>query len=76
VTDTTTVVLGHRHNSILELFDQLWRPDSDHIGLLSDLIAAVASHVAVERTFLYPILAGDKHGRRLAVEAGEVVPGE
>jgi Hemerythrin HHE cation binding domain len=53
---TAIEVLEREHEDLRELFARLPDPESDRTGTWSEIVKRIATHVAVERTFIYPLL--------------------
>jgi hypothetical protein len=49
-------VLAREHDDIRVLFARVRDPDGDRISAWLEAVKQVATHVAVERTFLYPLI--------------------
>jgi CRISPR/Cas system CSM-associated protein Csm2 small subunit len=57
-------ILEREHTSISELFDQIRDPNADRHKALTEAIAHIATHVAVERSYLYPLVNRKQIGSR------------
>jgi hypothetical protein len=51
---TATDVLARQHDELQDLFVQVRSPDADRVATWLHTMKRLASHVAVERTFVYP----------------------
>ena len=49
-------VLGREHQELQELFARVRDPDTDRVTAWLETVKQVTTHVAVERTFLYPLV--------------------
>ena len=49
-------VLQREHHDLEALFDRVHDPEADRAAALLAVVKQVATHVAVERTFLYPLV--------------------
>lgn len=58
-------VLEREHHDLRTLFDRVRDPDADRGAAWLEIVKQVASHVAVERTFIYPVVK-----RRMAGAGG------
>lgn len=56
VAETGFEILERQHRDIAELFDRVHDPEADRSRALAEAIKQIATHVAVERTYLYPLL--------------------
>lgn len=62
MSETGFEILERQHQLIAELFDQVHDPDGDRSRALAETIKQIATHVAVERTYLYPLLKQRRFG--------------
>ncbi|HEX4864753.1 MAG TPA: hemerythrin domain-containing protein [Acidimicrobiales bacterium] len=49
-------VLTREHDDLRHLFAQVRDPDADRTAAWFEVVKQVATHVAIERTFLYPVV--------------------
>lgn len=54
--ETGLDILERQHTDIAELFDRVHDPEGDRSKALAEAVKQIATHVAVERTYLYPLL--------------------
>jgi hypothetical protein len=54
--DSAVEVLAREHRDLRELFDRVRDEDADRVAAWHEVVRHVATHVAVERTFVYPIV--------------------
>ena len=54
--DSALDVLAREHQELQELFARVRDPDADRVGAWLETVKRVTSHVAVERSFLYPVV--------------------
>ena len=54
--ETAVDVLEREHHDLGALFDRVHDPEADRAAALLEVVKQVATHVAVERTFLYPLV--------------------
>ena len=52
--DSALDVLVREHQDLRDLFSRVWDPDGDRIMAWSEVVKQIATHVAVEHTFVYP----------------------
>jgi Hemerythrin HHE cation binding domain len=54
--ETALDVLAREHHDLQELFAQVRDPDADRAAAFREVVKHITSHVAVERSFLYPLV--------------------
>jgi hypothetical protein len=54
--DSAVEVLAREHRDLRELFDRVSDENADRAAAWFDLVRHIATHVAIERTFVYPIV--------------------
>jgi hypothetical protein len=54
--ETVDEVLSREHEDLRGLFARLADPGADRAGIWLEIVKQIASHVAVERTFVYPLV--------------------
>lgn len=54
VRDSALDVLAREHRDLRDLFARVWDPDGDRMAAWSEMVKQIATHVAVEHTFVYP----------------------
>jgi hypothetical protein len=54
--ETALDVLAREHRDIRELFARVRDPDANRVAAWLEAVKQVATHVAVERTFIYPLV--------------------
>ena len=47
-------MLAREHRDLRDLFTRVWDPDGDRIRAWFEVVKQIATHVAVEHTFVYP----------------------
>ena len=55
-------VLAREHHELDEVFARVSDPDADRAKVWKDLVRQLATHVAVERTFLFPLVRRHRLG--------------
>jgi hypothetical protein len=55
-------VLSREHDNLRSLFAQLADPGADRGRIWSEIVKQAATHVAVERTFVYPLVRSGRVG--------------
>ena len=56
--DSALDVLVREHEDLRKLFEQVRDPTGDRVAAWFAIVKQVATHVAVERTFVYPVVKG------------------
>lgn len=52
--DSALDVLAREHRDLRDLFTRVWDPDGDRVVAWFEVVKQIATHVAVEHTFVYP----------------------
>lgn len=73
MSETGFEILERQHKNIAELFDRVHDPEADRSSALAETIKQIATHIAVERTYLYPLvkqrrLGSTRLGRELLAD--------